>query len=363
MQGRPKIILQVVGAMNIGGVETLLLNSLKESDHKKYRHVFLCYLKGNYDYESRVEELGGKIVRIPDNRVKNPIKFVMDIQRVIKNEGVDVIHSHVDFSSGYALWAAKNAGVRNRIAHAHNTSGTRSRNTAKNIWFKILKYAMNHMATKRVACGMDAGQFMFGKNTYSIIPNGIHIERFEFNPMKKEKIRKDLSIGKDEAVILHAGRYEAAKNHNFLIDVFKSYHELNNSSKLILLGNGSLYSEIKDKVQELGLEGAVYMLGKKMNPEDYLSAADIFAMPSLYEGMPLSLIEAQANGLPCIVSDTIDRTANYGGIYFYPLSKTADKWAQHIGSIDFKRRRPSQALVETYDIKYVVALLQELYEG
>jgi glycosyltransferase involved in cell wall biosynthesis len=363
MKKRQRKILQAVGAMNMGGAETFLMNVLQNIDRSRYKFIFLCYLDGQYDYEDRIKELGGDIVRIPDTRITNPLSFVKNIENVIKNEKIDIVHSHADFSSGYAMLAAKNAGVNNRIVHAHNTSATWSKNFVRNIWFKVLKWMINHYATRRVACGTEAGRYMFGKNVFQVVQNGINVERFQFNLANRARIRRQLKIGMNDLVLLHAGRFESAKNHDFLIDVFNAYRTLNRSTKLILLGDGSLFSIIKNKVDELGLGDVVYMLGKQTNTEDYYSASDLFIMPSFYEGLPVTLIEAQMNGLKCLISGTIDKTVNYGSVEFCQLEETAEEWARRIQNANYEHQPVDRSLSKEYGIKKVTSQLEKIYEA
>lgn len=365
MKSQQKVILQVVGAMNMGGAETFLMNILRNINQEKYRLIFLCYLDGQYeyDYEDEIVKLGGKIVRIPDTRITNPIKFIHNIEKIIKNEKVDVVHSHVDFSSGYAMLAAKKAGIKIRIAHAHSASVTMSKNIVRKIWFNVLKKIMNYYASNHIACGADAGVFMFGKKSFQIVHNGIDINKFRFNPKKRTKIRRELGIGIDDKVILHVGRFETVKNHEFLIDIFNSYYALDNSARLMLLGDGRLFDVIKKKINELGLCDVVYLLGKQSNTEDYCSAADMFLMPSFHEGLPVTLIEAQANGLMCLVSDKIDKMVNYGIVNFYSLNNSPDEWAVCIQEVNCNRQSVNKLLVKEYDIKETTNMLEGLYDA
>jgi glycosyltransferase EpsF len=235
MVARQKRILQVVGAMNMGGAETFLMNILRNINRDDYQFFFLCYLDGQYDYEDEIQKLGGKIIRVPDTRITNPFKFVKNVEMVIQDEQIDVVHSHVDFSSGYAMLAAKNANIKIRIVHAHSTSATRSKNIIKKAWFTAQKWLMNHFATRRIACGVEAGRFMFGKKVFQVVHNGISVKRFQFDIENRAKIRQQLKIDANDTVLLHTGRYETVKNHNFLIDIFNAYYTLDPSAKLILL--------------------------------------------------------------------------------------------------------------------------------
>ncbi len=356
-------ILQVVGAMNMGGAEMLLMNIMRNIDREKYKFIFLCYIEGSYDFESEIQELGGEIVRIPDERIANPIRFTANIRKVIKSKRIDIVHSHVDFSSGYAMRAAAQEGIQSRIAHSHNTSGTQSNNVLKNVWFKFLGRQINNYATQRIACAKEAGEFMFGSRSFEILNNGVDVKRFQFNETMRAELRSKLKIGKDDTVILHAGRFEKAKNHTQLIDVFSEYRAIDPTAKLVLLGDGSLFDDVKRKISLMHLDTSVYVMGKQTNTEDYYSAADIFVMPSLYEGLPVTLIEAQMNGLVALVSDTIDKSVNYGRVNFLSLNKTSKQWAKCVYEIDRSHELVSDVLVQDYDIKTITKKVQEIYES
>lgn len=356
-------ILQVVGAMNMGGVETFLMNIMRNSSTGKSQFIFLCYLDGKYDYEEEIASLGGVIVRIADTRVSNPIKFVRSIEEVIRRESIDIVHSHVDLSTGYVMAAAKRAGVHKRIAHAHNTSASYSGNILRRPWFYILKNMMNKYATHRVACGELAGEFMFPGRDFNIIRNGIDTDRFKFSTVYRSEVRSELGIGTNDKVIVHVGRFEEAKNHTFLIEIFKNYEKLNQDAHLLLIGAGSRLEEIKSLVNNSKLSSKVHFLGKLSDVERYYSAADSFVMPSLYEGSPVSLIEAQASGLYCLVSDNIDKSIRYGNLSFFPLEKSAEDWAGMIKPADVAHRQEvdKKLLIEN-SVKGSVSKLEEMYE-
>lgn len=355
-------ILHVVGRMNMGGAETFLMNILRNIDRSKNQFIFLCYFDGSYDYEEEIRHLGGKIVRIADTRTSNPLRFVKDIEKVIRDEQIDIVHSHVDFSSGYAMLAAKNASVGIRIAHAHSASTSPSANAARIIWLKILKQVMIVNSTNLVACGDAAGRFMFGDKPFQVIRNGINIQRFEFSTSVRSTMRKKLGISENDTVLLHIGRFEAVKNHTFLIDVFAAYRSMDSSARLILLGDGRLIDDVKSQIEALGLGDCVYLMGNQGNTEDYYSASDVFVMPSLYEGLPVTLIEAQANGLQCLVSDGIDKASSYGLIDFFPLEKSADDWSRRIKKHSKHKRGPAnRQLVQEYSINEVIKQLERIY--
>jgi glycosyltransferase involved in cell wall biosynthesis len=363
MNSRKKTVLHVVGAMNLAGVETVLMNVLRNINSKKFEFVFLCYIEGEYAYEKEINELGAKIVRIEDQRISNPLAFVRNIERVIIEEQVDIVHSHVDFTSAYAMLAAHRAGISKRIVHAHSTSATKTFNLLKKVWFVLLKKVLNIYSNEKVSCGLDAGKFMFKSSKFNVYNNGVDSKAFRYSKNNRIKIRNKLNIDKKCKVFLHVGRFEDSKNHTFLIDIFNSYLRFDANAKLILIGQGSMYNKIEAKIKSLGIKDSVFMLGSKEGLYEYYSAADLYLMPSKYEGLPVSLIEAQMSGLTCLISENIDKSVIYNNVICLSLSKSAKEWAQKIAMISIGARQVNKKLIYEYSIKNVVKRYEVLYES
>lgn len=301
-------ILQVVGAMDMGGAEAMLMNAMRVIDREKYQFIFLCYINidREYAYEDEVKRLGGKIVRIEDTRKSSPRRFIKSIERVIKEEKVDVVHGHADLSSAYAMIAAKKSGVRARIVHSHNAKFSAESSLPGRAFGHWARRTIKRDATTLIAVEEDAGQAMYGESDFVVLKNGIDFERFAFDKKTRQKIRNDLGVEDDGTLVLHVGRFERAKNHEFVIDAFKSFAEKGDKATLLLIGAGSLEQMIREKIANLGLQDRVVILSNVQDVERYYSAADLFIFPSLYEGLGIVLIEAQINGLPCLASDSIE---------------------------------------------------------
>ena len=357
---KTKNVLQVVGRMTFGGVETSLMNIVRNTDNNKYHFVFLCYFDGEFAFDDEIRALGHTIVHIRDTRTKNPSRFIREIIRIIRKYKIDVVHSHVDMSSSYAMIAAKIAKVPIRIAHSHNTTF--------NFAMKLLgKLPINLCANRFVACGKDAGRAMFYKhNVYTVIPNGIDMKKFAFNELTRKRIRKDLDVKERETLILNVGRLMPQKNQSFLLDVFASYYGLDPHSKLLIVGDGELLGTLAKKTAELGLTDHVIFAGTRSDTDKIYSAADLFIMTSSYEGLPVVSTEAQINGLPCIFSDAITKESNLTDtVIFYPLSKSPAEWAEKIVEVKTGRHTENyEKLVKsTYNIKNSIKAIELLYAG
>ncbi len=359
-------ILLVVGTMNRGGVETLLMNVLRNIDKKKFRLVFLCYKNETYDYEQEIISLGGKLVRTPDVKEVGPINHIKNIVRIIKDENIDIVHAHTYFNSMFSLIAARIAGVKARITHSHNTQSEEFPSTAKRLYFIVSKFIISKLSTVYFACGQDAGEALFYKGSkFTIIDNGIILNDFYYDESARNRFRKELGVSKKCTLVLHVGRFDRQKNHSLLVDIYNEYLKLNPNSKLVLVGDGGLRAEIEERLRKLGIQDKVIFLGVRSDVNKLYSAADLFLFPSLFEGLPVTLVEAQANGLVCLVSDTIDKTAKFTNcINFHPLSNTAKQWARAMTNLNLDRIDTSKIMEgSAYDMVQNVKVIERHYEA
>lgn len=357
-------ILQVVGSLDRGGAETFVMNVLRNINRETYQFVFLCYGNKPFDYEKEAKELGAKIVRIPDVKTIGIMKSIAEIKKVIEENSIDVVHVHTYYNSMFALVAAALAGVKLRITHSHNTRSEVNPSFLKRIYFTISSFVIRALTTNRLACGNEAGKALFGKSSeFIVVNNGINLKDFAYKENVRKDLRKQLALPSRSTVLLHVGRFEAVKNHNFLIDIFAEYLKKDPSSILLLVGRGPLEDKIKQKVKSLKLDKNVRFLGVRGDVKDLYNIADLFIFPSLFEGLPVVLVEAQANGLPIVASDTIDQTAKLtNSMIFYSLEKTASEWAQYLLNISKIHVDVYKELAGgKYDINSVVACIQEIY--
>ena len=287
-------------------------------------------------------------------------QYLKSLEDLFRKNQYRIVHSNVNTLSVFPLYAAKKAGVPVRISHSHSTSNAREwkRNIIKN----ILRPFSKRYATDYFACSELAGRYLFGNKTFDqgkvkIIHNAIDLDKFKFDPEARKKLRKELDIDEKTIVIGHVGRFVKQKNHDFLIDVFNEYHAKTPDSKLLLIGTGPLEEKIKAKVKKLNLENSVLFLGQRNDTNKLYSVMDVFCLPSLYEGLPVVGVEAQAAGLLCIVSNKVSKeTKVTENFIFLPLDIKKFTKKMHT-----KRIKPDTSLFKKYNIIDSVSSLELIY--
>ena len=294
-----------------GGIEAVVLSYFNNIDHTKYHIDFLLHghkenCKDNDAHNYLISN--GSTIYYVTPRGENPIKNKFEIARILKENKYDIVHSHMDAAGYFFLKQAKKVGVPLCISHSHNTASDKLHNPFKRIIYKIIHKMcikkLSNVTDVRIACSMKAGNWLFKGTNFIVLNNAIDINKYSYNEQLREKIRKELNI-KNEIVIGHVGRFTLQKNHELLIEIFENLLKIIPEAKLILIGIGELLDTIKHKVNILGIEKNVIFLGSCNNVNELMNAFDVFLLPSLYEGLPVAGIEAQASGLPCIISSTV----------------------------------------------------------
>ena len=298
-------VLHVFECFDQGGIENFVMNIYRNMDRSKveFDFAFINRTEGVFDDEARA--LGGNIYYFQTEK-KTISNYYVSLKKIIKEHGpYDVIHSHMYYFSGVILLFAKWFGVPKRIAHSHETSKGRKNTMARRLYERIMRSLIRRNANCLLSCTDIAGDFVFGESAdCTTLYNGIDMTRFRFNPNARESIRKQLKI-ENKKVLICIGRFADQKNHFYLIDCFEQIHKWEKDVALILIGTGSLMDDVKQVVKEKQLEDSVIFLSNIMNTEDYYSASDIFLLPAKYEGMSIVSVEAQAMGLPCLLSDRV----------------------------------------------------------
>lgn len=328
---KPIRVLQVVGAMNRAGTETMLMNIYRNIDTKKVQFDFVSYSSRDAHYDGEIKKLGGRVIKL------SRTQSVKEIYDVIKKYGpYDVIHSHTLFHCGIANLAAKLAGVQVRIAHAHTTLD-KSDSFVRKVYIQSMRSIINNFSTHLLACSNEAGKYLFGernlnRSKYMYFPNLIDYSQFLREPSKEvEKFKREEGL-ENSIVIGHIGRFMEAKNHKFLLQVMKSIINKNPSTKLLLVGDGNLRLQIEESAKKESIYNNIRFVGIREDIHTMLHSMDVFVFPSVYEGLGLVLLEAQASGLPCIVSEAIQPEAdlNIGLVTKLSLSDGTDTWANKI---------------------------------
>ena len=269
-----------------GGVESVVMNYYRNIDRDKIQFHFLCDEDSTDIPYDEIEKLGGKVIVIPP--YQKLFKYQKELYKIFKENNYKIVHSHINALSVFPLRVAKKAGVPIRIAHSHSTSNKKE--WKKNIVKNILRPFSKVYANKFFACTKHAGEWLFGKKIIerkelNVINNAIDLKKFEFNEKIREDLRKEFGIKKDTIVIGHIGRFMKQKNHDFLIDVFNELIKKDENSILILIGQGPLLNDMKQKVRDLKIEDKVKFIGQVTDVEKYYNIMDVFLFPSIYEGL------------------------------------------------------------------------------
>ena len=380
-EGRPSKVrvLHVLGGLDRGGVETWLRHVARRIDRDSFQVDFLVHTERKCAYDDEVTALGSRIVSCPHTR--RPLRYARRFRQVLADLGpFDVVHSHVHSYSGYVLWLARQAGVPVRIAHSHNDTARERSNAGlgRRLYLQLMGRCIQSHATAGLACSSQAAAALFGPKwqgdgRWQVLLYGIDLEPFEqHGPEDRATVRAELGIEPDAFVVGHVGRFVEQKNHELLLRIAGQLQQEAPDVHLLLVGDGELRDRMKQMCTELGLSEKVTFAGLRGDvPRLMVNAMDAFLFPSLFEGLGLVLVEAQAAGLPCIFSDVVPREAEVIDplTHRLSLSQPVDEWAEAV--LDARRTGPGidrlQALEQVrnspYSIATSVGRLQGVYDG
>lgn len=349
-------VCQVLHGIVGGGSEQVVLNYC--SRMRDIHFDLLYQYEPNPQILERFNEAGINCIQIPD-KVRHPLKHLWMMYKIFRQGRYDVVHCHLDwFLNSYVCFIAMLAGVRKRIAHHHQAYGN-------NLLCSLVRIPCKLFATHWLACGEAAaingwGKSAVAKGKVTILPNAIDPERFKFSESARREIRAKYGIAEDDFVVGHVGRFYPQKNHEFLIDVFAELHKQKSNAKLLLLGDGPLQEKIRQKVETLGLGGAVIFAGLQKEPAPFYSAMDVFVFPSLWEGLGIVLLEAQYSGLPCVVSDAVPKEVFVTSSYDQLNCFKSKIWMSSIVCFDSVNRN-CEIQSSKYDINVRYCELKKIY--
>lgn len=366
----PIRVLQIIGIVCGGGVESVIMNYYRNINRNKIQFDFVIDGYGKSLLDDEITSLGGKIYKVEPYK-KNILKYMWQIYRIIKDNNYQIVHSNMNTLSVFSLFAAWLAGAKIRIVHNHSTAVKSER--LRSILKYILRPFNTIFANQYFACSKLAGRWMFGNSAMdngkvTIIHNAIDLNKYAYNEQKRITLRKELGIKKNQFVLGHVGRFVYQKNHEFLIDVFAEIIKKIPDAILLLIGDGPLKKHIKCKIKQLGLTKNVRFLGLRTDVADLYNAMDVFILPSYYEGLVVVGIEAQANGLHMIVSSTVSSETKCSKlVYFNRLTLGDYNWAkiilQFLSQGNITRIDVKDNLIKyNYDIHREVIVLEKLYE-
>lgn len=326
-------VLQVIGGLNRGGAETMMMNIFRKVDKVNYQFYFLVFYPSNehQDYEEEIINLGGKIINL---HTKNIFFNFVNFCKILQKYKFDVIHVNTLFNSFLYIFPAMLFKVRIRITHSHSTGNMLKKNLVSKIYMSISRKIINISSNVYIACSVDAGYYLFGKDIFKnkgIVLNN-SVDTNLFHPQKIENNYP--GIEKDTLLIGCIGSFYNVKNHIFLINLAEYIvkNNLLSNFKFIFIGKGYLENELKREIANKKLDDYFVFLGTRTDIDKLMNILDILVMPSLYEGIPVTLIEAQACGLPCIVSNRISKDVdlNLNLISFYEINDNYSKWVSAI---------------------------------
>ncbi len=352
-------VLHIVGRLNRGGIETLLMNIYRNLDREEIQFDFLIQSEQKGAYEDEIRSLGGRIYRIPAKR-RNLLKNMAGTIQVVKDKQYQIVHRHSAFPSMWLdLLLARIGGAKVCIAHSHNVE-------PEKWYYGIWRECLNKVSDIRFACAIEAGKFMYGRKQFDIVKNAIILEHYQYNESFREEMREIYKL-KNKKVIGHIGRFGVSKNHKFLLDIFEDICKSSDDYRLVLIGIDENEQFFKTYIKEKRMEGKIIVLPPQEDVWKYYQMMDIFVFPSINEGLGMVLIEAQVSGLRCLVSEAIPPEAFVTSrIESMNLSEGVSRWADRIQSYqDLYDRRDHDVEIESYgySAKKAAKELENIYKG
>lgn len=370
----PYKVLFFVDRMRVGGIQMLLLNLQKNFDPSIIQCDYLVLDDGEkYEYENKLKKLNANVFKLKGVWLDRPggyLKYCKAMDTFFKDHhDYAAVHMNASSKNFMLLYYAQKYGIRKRIVHSHNT-GFQTHSFFKILIGNILKKPMIRFATDYFACSEIAGKWLYGNKLVKqgkvyIMPNAIDLDEFEFREEIRRRVREELGISEQQTLVGHVGRFAKQKNHRFLLEIFSELHKLDEQAVLIMAGIGELMEDARTQAKELGITDHVRFLGFRDDVMELTQAMDVFLMPSFYEGFPVTGIEAQASGCPCVFSDTITREAAIlEETTYISLNEPAEIWAQKtLETAKNVDRSKSKEILKSkgFDVKDMVRHLETFY--
>lgn len=359
-----KVLHVLPGLQPNDGISTVFMNYMRTVDHNRFVFDVICHWPYNETYKEEVESYGGKVSYFPRIDVKNYADTYRSINQYFENnKDISVVHCHMANAAFLYLKAAKKHGINLRILHSHQDHYADTKlHALRNVPLVALGKKWSNY---NLACSKVAGDFLFKNDSYSILKNSIDASCFAFSEEKRDRCRSMFGISPDQIVYASIGRLTSQKNQSFVLEIFKRIHEINSKTLLLVVGEGQLEDELKQKADDLNISNSVIWLKNILDMDVLYQAIDILIFPSLYEGLPLTLIEAQAAGIQCFVSGTVSSEAIVSSkTKVLPLESGADYWAKSVmSSQNLNNREEGVCEVKNagYDISNTKHILESIY--
>ena len=356
-------VLHILSNLDINaGVMSVVMNYYRHIDRNAIQFDFAYFFEVPGTYKEEIQRLGGRYFFI------GKPSFSISFQRTMKhffdshNSEWKIVHCHPIWAAEVIAPQAKKHGIKHVIQHSHSTRyGNNSLSEIRNT---LIVSALRLFATDYAACSEEAGKLLRTKKSITILPNAIDCSRFTYNADARKMIRSEFRVPQNYTIVGHVGRFTAEKNQKFLIDVFNEIRKYSKDSLLVFVGDGALRKETEEYAAAQGLKDSIVFTGKREDVPDILSAFDVFVLPSKYEGVPFSVVEALASGLPCVISDTITRTVASERTFYENLGADLKIWAERIlTSASMKRNREYSNEVKKlgFDIETEAKKMEDLY--
>lgn len=357
-------ILHVVSKLSINsGVMNVIMNYYRHIDRTKIQFDFLYFEERNPDFKDEIKNLGGNIFFVNKPSLKHIYRTYKEFNSFFSNNYAKytAVHLHEIYLVNFISHFCKKYDIKHLITHAHTTKySDNPKNALRN---RIMCLGLKHSATDYFACSKAAGEFYYGKEAVEsglvkVIPNAIDLKKYKFNQIIRDKVRKTLNI-EDKFVVGHIGRMAPQKNQKFLLKIFAEVRKENDKAVLLMIGDGILRHEIEKEILDLALADSVILLGVRKDIPELLMAMDIFVLPSLFEGLGIAALEAQATGLKCILSDEIPKEVDCGNCEFISLNTDISVWCTYVLKND--KSALNDKLLNLYSIELGTKKLKSIY--
>ena len=376
----PIRILHVLGGVGLGGAESRIMDIYRCINKDKVQFDFIIHQTKKGYYEEEIEKLGGRIYRVPRFKLYNILTYRKALREFFganqnstganrrfasSNRRFELVHGHMTSTASIYLPIAKKCGVPVTIAHARSAGVDKG---IKGAVTCLLRRSLRKKCDNMFACSMLAAEAVFGKSNakngrVTIVPNAIDAKQFIYDEETRNRMRQKLSLD-DKFVIGHVGRFHYAKNHEYLLAVFGEIAKQRENARLLLLGEGERMEEMKEKAAAYGIADKVLFAGNQKEVWDYYQAMDFFVFPSRFEGLPGTVVEAQAAGLRCLISDTIAEEVKITELVTaYSIEEEPEKWAEYILSHDKyeRKNRYEQITAAGFDVRAQAKWYEQFY--
>ena len=358
----PVRVLNLFTIMDRGGAETMVMNYYRNIDRTKVQFDFLVHRKSEGAYDDEIRKLGGRVYYFP--RLTEVVRYNKELNNLFEtHKEYKIVHSHMSELGLFAFYFAKKHKIPVRICHAHNAPAkTDLKVMVKNVMKKMMKPLCTHF----FSCSREAAEWLYGSNDQVIyLKNAIETEKFSYSVKAKKAVRSHFSIGEKTIVYGHVGRFHEQKNHLFLLEVFKEILDKQPDSLLLLVGDGPIKKQAEEKAKKIGISENVLFLGVRNDVSELMQAMDLMIFPSLYEGLPVTLVEAQCSGLRCLISEQISKEAILipDLITEMSLERSASDWAKWAISLScYERHSFARNIADLgFDVKENVKWLEQFY--